>query len=136
MQVKDVMSQTVEMAVPDDTLQEAATRMRCWNVGILPVKEGDRMVGVITDRDIVMRAVCEAKDMKQTRVRDVMTQKVISCFADQSVEEAAELMKAEKVRRLMVLDRAQGIVGVVALQDIAQALEPRVGEVLERVSVQ
>ncbi|HLL56155.1 MAG TPA: CBS domain-containing protein [Myxococcaceae bacterium] len=136
MQVKDVMSQTVEMAVPDDTLQEAATRMRCWNVGILPVKEGDRLVGVITDRDIVMRAVCEAKDMKQTRVRDVMTQKVISCFADQSVEEAAELMKAEKVRRLMVLDRAQGIVGVVALQDIAQALEPRVGEVLERVSVQ
>jgi predicted transcriptional regulator len=136
MQVKDVMSHTVEMAVPDDTLQEAATRMRCWNVGILPVKEDDRLVGVITDRDIVMRAVCDAKDMKQTRVRDVMTPRVISCFEDQSLEEAAELMKAEKVRRLMVLNRAKGLVGVVALQDLAQALEPRVGEVLERVSIQ
>ncbi len=136
MQVKDVMSHTAEMAAPDDTLQEAATRMRCWNVGILPVKEDDRLVGVITDRDIVMRAVCDAKDMKQTRVRDVMTPKVISCLDDQSLEEAAELMKAEKVRRLMVLDRAKRLVGVVALQDIAQALEPRVGEVLERVSIQ
>jgi CBS domain-containing protein len=138
MQVKDVMTPEVELAAPDDTLQEAATRMRCWNVGILPVRENDRLVGVLTDRDIVIRSVCEGRDPKQTLVREAMTPQVVYCFDDQDLAEAADLMEAKKVRRLVVLNRAKRLVGVVSVDDLAQeaAIELRVGEVLERVTSQ
>jgi CBS domain-containing protein len=138
MQVKDVMTPEVELAKPDDTLQEAATRMRCWNLGFLPVSENDRLVGVMTDRDIVIRAVCEGKDPKTTLVRDTMTTQVIYCFDDQPLDEAADIMESRKVRRLMVLDRSKRLVGVVTLKDLAQdpGVEIRVGEVLERVTSQ
>ncbi len=138
MLVKDVMTSEVELAAPDDTLQEAATRMRCWNLGFLPVSENDRLVGVMTDRDIVIRAVCEGKDPKTTLVRDTMTTQVIYCFDDQPLDEAADIMESRKVRRLMVLDRSKRLVGVVTLKDLAQdpGVEIRGGEVLERVTSQ
>ena len=112
MQLKDIMTPKPECVRPDDTLQEAAARMRDLDVGPLPVcGDDDRMAGMITDRDITVRATAEGKDPKTTRVRDVMTEEVIYCFEDQDIDEAARLMQEQQVRRLLVMNRDKRLVG-------------------------
>ena len=132
----DAMTRNVELTTPDATLQEAARRMRDSGVGILPVGENDRLRGVITDRDIAVRAVANARDPKSTRVRDAMTPQVIYCFEDQPISEAAELMEKKAVHRLIVLNRRKRMVGMISLDDLARlpGEARRVGEVLERVA--
>jgi len=136
MRVRDVMTRDVEMTHPEATLQDAALRMRQSNVGFLPVGQGDRLVGVLTDRDIVLRAVSLGRDPTATRVKDAMTPQVLYCFEDQLVEEAADAMELRVVRRLVVLDRDKRLVGIVSLDDLATVptVEARVGEVLERMA--
>jgi len=120
MQVHEVMGRGVQCVHPNTTLREAAQKMRDLDVGPLPVcGDNDRLVGMLTDRDITVRAVAEGQDPRKTLVRDVMTPNVIYCFEDQDVAEAAQMMKENQVRRLVVLNRDKRLVGIVSLGDLA-----------------
>jgi CBS domain-containing protein len=134
--LKDIMTREVEVVHPNASLQEAADKMDALNVGPLPVCDGDRLVGMITDRDIIVRATAAAMDPRTARVRDAMTDEVIYAFEDQDVREAARLMEEKQIRRLVVLNRDKRLVGIVSLGDIATATqdERQTGEILERVS--
>ena len=117
--VKAVMKRAVESVTPHSTLQVAAAQMKAANVGALPVCEGGQVVGMLTDRDITVRAVAHGHDAFEDRVRDVMTPNAVTCYEDQQVGEAARLMEENQVRRLAVLDRSQRLVGMLSLDDLA-----------------
>jgi CBS domain-containing protein len=136
MKVGDIMAMSVKRAHPDDTLQEAALVMQERNVGALPVCDGTRFIGMVTDRDIVVRGVAQGCDCKSTHVRDVMTVDVICCCEEDDVDEAARLMRERQVRRLVVLDRQNVLVGIISLGDLAAASDDpsRVGEVVRAVT--
>ena len=137
MRVRDVMSRGVECIGPERTIQEAARKMRDMDVGPLPVcGDGERLIGMITDRDITVRAIAEGCDPKQTTVREVMSEGIRFCFEDDDIEAAARMMQDEQIRRLVVLDENKRLVGIVALGDLATQSDDtrRTGEVLERVS--
>jgi CBS domain-containing protein len=136
MQLKEVMTRDVEVIHPNASLAEAADKMGALDVGPLPVCDGYRLVGMITDRDIAVRATAAGRDPKTTRVRDAMTEDVVYGFEDQDVREAARIMEEKQIRRLVVLDRDKRLVGIVSLGDLAtDAGDDRLsGEVLERVS--
>jgi CBS domain-containing protein len=136
MQLKEVMTRRVEVICPDATLEEAAEKMKSLDVGPLPVCDGERLVGMITDRDITVRATSAGKEPKRTPVRDVMTEEIKYCFEDEDVQVAADLMAKAQIRRLVVLNRDKRLVGIVSLGDLAT--EPRAdeeaGEALEEIS--
>ncbi len=136
MLVRDIMTGNPEVVSPGDTLEQAARKMEELNVGPLPVCEGIRLVGMLTDRDITVRATAAGCDPKTTLVCDAMSQEVVSCYEDQDVREAAELMKQRQVRRLTVMSRANQLVGMLSLGDLAtEAGDPgQPGEVLKKVS--
>jgi CBS domain-containing protein len=135
MQLKDLMSREVEVIHPNATIAEAAQRMEALDVGPLPVCDGERLIGMLTDRDITVRATAAGQDPKTTPVRDVMTPEVLYCFEDQDAEEAATLMEDHQIRRLPVLNREHRLVGIVTLGDLALELDRATsGEVLEQVS--
>ncbi len=119
MRVRDVMTRNVEKVAPCDTLQAAARKMRDLDVGPLPVCDGDRLAGMVTDRDITVRATAEGKDPARCTVGDVMTPDVVYVFEDQDVKDAADAMAAHQIRRLLVLDADQKLVGIVAMADLA-----------------
>jgi CBS domain-containing protein len=136
--VQDIMSGGAECTQPTTTLREAARRMRDLDVGSLPVcGEGDRLVGMITDRDIAIRAVAEGDGADMTFVKNVMTPGIIYCYEDQEVQEAAELMEKHQVRRLVVLNRDKRLVGIISLGDLAVDTqnEQLAGHTLEAISV-
>ena len=136
MLLKEIMTHNIEVVSPGDTLEQAARKMEELNVGPMPVCEGNRVVGLLTDRDITVRAVAAGCDPKTTLVADVMTPDIISCYEDQDVREAARLMKEKQIRRLPVMSRANQLVGIVSLGDLAtEAGDPgQPGEVLKDVS--
>jgi CBS domain-containing protein len=136
MQLKEIMTRDVEVIHPDATLQQAAEKMDVLDVGPLPVCDGTRLVGLLTDRDITVRATSAGQDPNATRVRDVMTRDVIYCFEDEDVSEAAWVMEDRQIRRLVVLDRDKNLAGIVSLGDLAVDTgdERLSGEVLARVS--
>jgi CBS domain-containing protein len=118
MQVREVLTHNVERIPPDTPVREAAQMMKTKDLGALPVYEGDRLIGMVTDRDIVTRAVAESRG-PDTQVRDVMSQGVVYVFEDQDLKEAAKIMKEHQVRRLIVLNRDKRLVGIVSLGDLA-----------------
>jgi len=137
MQISELMTRGVECARPRDSIARAAERMRELNVGALPVcGDNDKLVGMITDRDITVRATAGACDPCGTCVGDVMTQHIITCFEDQDATEAVALMEEHLVRRLAVLDRNKRLVGIVSLGDLAvkSGDEELSYEALEQVS--
>jgi len=120
MKVSEIMSTPIEEVIDNDTVIRAARKMRDLDVGVLPVKsEGNILAGILTDRDIVIRVIAEELDPEKTLVSDIMTSTVISCPADQSAEDAAALMADAKVRRLMVVDEEDNVVGIISLGDVA-----------------
>jgi CBS domain-containing protein len=129
MKVSEVMSTDVQCTRPDATLHQAAERMRSLDVGSLPVCHQDRLVGMITDRDIVVRSVAEGHDPEVDHVGDVMSPEMFYCFEDQDVKEVAKLMKQKQVRRIPVMNRDKRLVGIVALGDLA--LSPGTDELAE-----
>jgi len=137
MQVCEVMTKGVECVRPSHSLQQAAQKMKTLDVGPLPVGDNDRLVGLITDRDIAVRAVAEACDARTTTVKEVMTPEVLWCFEDQDVQEAAQLMCEHQVRRLVVLNRDKRLVGIISLGDLAVETgdEKLSGTTLEQVSL-
>src|SRR5262245_34679744 len=136
MRVNEVMTKNVQCVSPDATLQEAAAKMKSLNIGPLPVCDNDRLVGLLTDRDITVRATAEGEDPTVIRVRDVMTPEVVYCFEDQLVSDAARMMQDWKVRRLVVLNHDKRLVGIVSLGDLAveSGDEQLSGQTLEQVS--
>jgi CBS domain-containing protein len=139
MQLREIMTPHVEVIHPDATLQEAAETMKRLDVGPLPVCDGERLVGMLTDRDITVRASAQGRDPKTTPVREVMTEKVIYAFDDQDPREAAEIMERAQIRRLVVLNRDKRLVGIVSLGDLAmtsdeELADEELGETLAGVS--
>jgi CBS domain-containing protein len=118
MRVSDVMTHDVRIATPQQTIREVAALMAELDVGALPVSDNDRLIGMITDRDIAVRAVAAGRG-PDTAVRDVMTEAVKYCYADQTLEEVSRNMGNIQVRRLPVVDRDKRLVGIVSLSDIA-----------------
>jgi CBS domain-containing protein len=134
MQVSDKMTRNVRLASPDDTIQQAARMMAECDAGALPVGEHDRLVGMITDRDIAVRAVAQGKGA-DCRVRDVMTPDVKFCFEDEDLTHVARTMGEQQVRRLPVVNRQKRLVGILSLGDIAVGEAPRVpGKALSEIS--
>jgi CBS domain-containing protein len=119
--VADVMSSNVRLTSPEDTVQQATRLMRDEDTGILPVGEGDRLVGIVTDRDVAMRVAAEGKDPVRTKVREVMTQDVKYVFDDEELDHVADNMAEQQVRRLPVVNRNKRIVGVISVGDFARA---------------
>ena len=136
MQVKDVMTRDVATVAATATLEAAAAMMSVLDVGPLPVHDGEKVVGVITDRDIIVRAVAAGLDPIQARVSDALTPIVISCFEDQDVHDAERLMEEHQVRRLVVLTRDNRLAGIVSLADLARRTEDeaQIGHVVEAIS--
>jgi CBS domain-containing protein len=125
MKVRDAMTQDVRVLGPDQTIAEAAQAMAQLDAGALPVAEDDKLIGMITDRDIAIRAVARRK-ATTTRVRAVMTPEIRYCYDDEDVEHVASNMGDNKVRRLPVMDRDKRLVGILSLGDIALAHVPEV----------
>jgi CBS domain-containing protein len=140
MLVKFIMTLDVEWVSPECSIQEAARLMRSLDVGSIPVcgPSGDQenaLLGMLTDRDLAIRATAEGLDPAITTVRDVMTQNLVYCYEDQDVHEAVTTMEALQIRRLIVLNRDNRLVGIVSLGDLAvRANETKAGEVLKEVS--
>ncbi len=132
--IKDIMSRDVHIVNPDDTLQDAAKQMRSYDVGFLPVVNGAKLVGALTDRDIAVRAVADGKDPKKTKVKDVANMDVAWCYDDQSPDDAAKAMKDKEVRRIMVIDHeSKQLVGVVSVGDLATKESSKTsGSVMEK----
>ena len=120
MKIKDVMTKSVETVRPDQTLQEAASKMKSLDVGPMPVTENDRLVGMLTDRDIVVRAAAEGKDVRTTKVRDAMTAEVVCVASTRSIEDCMALMTERRVRHLPVIENGQ-IIGLVSIGDLVKA---------------
>jgi CBS domain-containing protein len=134
--LKVIMTKDVQVIHPDETLQMAAQKMRDHDIGFLPVCEGDRLVGVVTDRDLALRGIAAGVNSMAKLGRDLMTSPIIYCFDDQDVDEAAKLMEEHQIRRVAVLSRDdKRLVGVVSLGDIAQnGTKEMSAEVLQSVS--
>jgi CBS domain-containing protein len=133
MLVKDAMTPRAETVGPEETLQAAAQKMRRLNVGALPVSDDDHLVGMVTDRDIAIRGCAAGKDPTRCPVREAMTPQVVWCFEDQDTIEAARIMQEKAIRRLMVLDRNERLVGVLSVDDLATGArqERLAGEVID-----
>jgi CBS domain-containing protein len=136
MKVRDAMSPDVQLCTPDDTLKDAAEAMAALGVGLLPVTDNERLVGMISDRDIAIRGVALGRG-PDSRVGDVMTAEVKYCYDDQEIEEISANMGDIQVRRLPVLDREKRLIGIIALGDIAQVQAgDSTGQALSRISRQ
>ena len=136
MQLKDVMTPGVEVIAPEASIYEAAEKMSHLDIGPLPVCEDNRLIGMLTDRDITVRAVAAGRDPVTTLVRDVMTPDIVYGLDDQDIADAARLMEQYQIRRLPVLNRSKQLVGIVALGDLAihAGAKPLAAEVLAQVS--
>lgn len=133
-QVRDIMTTDVRLAAPDDDLQRAAATMAQDGFGSLPVVEDGKLVGMLTDRDITVRAVARGLTPARCRVREVMSPDVRFVYDDESVEDAAAAMSKLKVRRLPVLDAHHRLVGIVALADVSVTEPEPAGVALNSIS--
>ena len=134
MKISDVMTPNPKTVGPTDSIQTAAQIMRDEDTGVVPVVEDGRVTGVVTDRDIVLRAVADGDF--QAKVEDVVSDDVITCTPDMSTSDAAELMSEHQIRRLPVVDADERLVGIVSLGDLAvkEGRDARMGDTLEKVS--
>lgn len=119
MKIQDIMTPNPEYIQPETTVVEAAKKMKEMDVGLLPVGDGKRLKGMLTDRDLVIRVTAENLDASSTPVSDVMTPDIIYAYQDQEVKEAVEIMEKERIRRLIILDHDKNMTGIVALADLA-----------------
>jgi len=135
MKVSELMTPDVELVQPDDTLHTAAKMMADLDTGALPVGENDKLVGMITDRDITIRAVAEGRDPHKTTVRDAMSEHIRFCFEDEDTREVSRKMSEWAVRRLPVLNRDKRLVGIVSLGDMTTGgADQESKEALEEIS--
>jgi CBS domain-containing protein len=136
MQIRDIMTREVEVVPGDAPVREAAAKMKQLDVGAIPVCDGQKLTGVLTDRDIAVRLAAEGRNPSETRVSEIMTRDLYYCFEDQDVEEAATVMEAGQIRRLPILDQDRQLVGIVSLGDISVRSDEKTAaaEALEGIS--
>jgi len=136
MQARDIMTWGIEKINADSTAREAAQKMETLNIGCLPIEQGNKIIGILTDRDLVTRLLAQSGDPGSTKVKELMSKKVICCDENDSAEQLAQMMEENKVRRLIVCDHRQNPVGIVSLGDmVCRTHEDELaGEILEAVS--
>jgi CBS domain-containing protein len=139
MQIREIMTREVDVVAPNASIRDAAAKMKELDVGAIPVCDGQKLSGLVTDRDITVRAVAEGRDPSKTRVSDVMSSEIAYCFEDDPVEQAAKLMESKQIRRLPILDRNKQLAGIISLGDISVRTEGSrqkdlAGEALEEIS--
>ena len=136
MQIKEVMTEKVRTVRPDTRLPDVACLMRDEDIGSVPVEENDKLVGMITDRDIVLRAVVEgAEGIERHTARDVMSPKILYCRDDESIDDVLKNMGDQQIRRLPVVNREMRLVGIVSLGDLSRTAPPaETGESLKDIS--
>ena len=141
MTIAEIMTKNVTVIRPEDSVQEACAKMRDEDIGFLPVCDGETIVGAITDRDIATRVMgsrhkAESRTAESCLVRDAMSCELVLVYEDQEILEAARLMEVKQIRRLMVVNRAKKLVGVLTLGDISRHAPDHhlAVEILERVS--
>jgi CBS domain-containing protein len=133
MKVRDIMTTDVATATPETTLEDIATMMRDEDTGAIPVLDDDELVGIITDRDIVIRCIAEGKDPVETTVEDVLTEGIETIEPESEIEEARDLMSRRQIRRLPVVEDG-ALIGMLSIGDIAVKSDSDVGDTLENVS--
>jgi CBS domain-containing protein len=134
MKIKDMMHKGAECVAPNATLLQIAKKMKDFDVGAIPVCEGDKAIGMVTDRDITI-SLAGGKDVSKLSARDLMSKNVIHCRDTEEAEDAIRIMEKNQIRRLPVLNEAQKLVGMVSLGDISHALSHDLtGEVTKAVS--
>lgn len=135
MQIREVMTKSVSYADPGTAVAELARRMRDENLGAVPIAEDDRLVGMVTDRDIVVRAIASGRSIDGVTAQDVMTNRLLFCSDDQDVNDVLANMGDQQVRRLPVVDADKRLVGMISLGDLARRADPgRSGEALKEIS--
>jgi CBS domain-containing protein len=134
MQVHDIMTTSVRTVTADSTVQDVAKKMDDENVGALPVCDGEQLIGLVTDRDIVVRSTSAGQDPAKTSVRDVMTAPVTYAIEDQTIEEVAEVMKEQAIRRMPVLDREHHLVGMLSVDDLMLGPQRTAVDVVQAVT--
>jgi len=133
--IQDVMSRDVKALSPEDTVHRAAQVMKEFDIGAVPVRDGDKLVGMITDRDITIRATAEGKDAAKTRIGDVMSTEVRTCKATQTVDEVLAEMGATQIRRVPVVDQdTHTLIGIVSLGDMAVKASAQTDQALGAIS--
>ena len=135
--LREVMTTDVTTLLPSATVQDAAHYMKTLNVGSIPICERNQLVGMLTDRDIVVRVIAERHNPETQQIQDVMTSQVDYCYEDQDVEEAAQVMQDRQIRRLPIIDRDNQLVGIVSLGDLAVKTneEKTMAQALEQISL-
>lgn len=135
MQVRDLMSERVIHVSPDTGLHIIAAHMRDGDLGSVPVSENDKLIGMVTDRDMVIRGIADATEIQTLTARDVMSEGVKYCYEDEPIDEVLENMASEQIRRLPVVNREKRLVGIVSLGDLAkQGPSRQSGEALGEIS--
>ncbi len=135
MKVKDAMHAGCEWVSPDTKVTEIAKRMRKSDIGAVPVGENDKLIGMVTDRDICCKGLANNRDIAALTARDVMTQGIVWCHDSDDVDKAADLMESRQIRRLPVIDKDKRMVGMLSLGDISHAASPKLtAEVTKAVS--
>ena len=135
MKVKEMMHQNVQWVSPDTRVTTVAQKMKQYDIGAIPVGEDDRLVGMITDRDIAVRALANGKDVSGLTARDIMSKGVFWCHDSDDASEAARIMESKKVRRLPVIDGNKRMVGMLSLGDVSHAApQQTTAEVVKAVS--
>ncbi|HEY7559604.1 MAG TPA: CBS domain-containing protein [Candidatus Binatia bacterium] len=136
MLLKEIMTRDVDVVNAGTMLREAAAKMKALDVGVLPVADNGLLAGILTDRDITVRATADGRDPNTTKVTEVMSTDLVYCLEDQEVEEAVSVMEARQIRRVPVLNEEKRLVGIVSLADIAIHAGDRnlAGETLQEVS--
>lgn len=135
MKVRDAMHGKVEWAQPTETVQSLAKRMRELDIGSIPIGENDRLIGMVTDRDIALRAVADGRDPALLTAREVMSKGIVYCRDDEDLEDAVRIMEQKQIRRLPVVDEKKRMVGILSLGDISHSASRQLtGEVAAAVS--
>jgi CBS domain-containing protein len=134
MKVREIMTSNVECLAPEATLKEVAEEMKSLDVGFIPICENDRLVGTVTDRDIVIRGVADGVDVNTSKAQDLMSREIIYVFEDDDLKTVAERMREKEVRRILILDKTKRLVGVVSIGDIAKVEEKVSGKTLRDIA--
>ena len=136
MKISEIMSRNVECIEPDTSIKDAAEKMRSIDVGFLPVCEDGHIIGTLTDRDITIRHVADGQNPYRVKARDILTPNVLYCFEDQDIEEVGRYMQEHEVRRVLIFDLTEQLVGIVSLGDISKAVGEQhlAGETLKEIA--
>ncbi len=134
MKVREIMTPNVECVGPETGVSELAGKMKSMDLGFIPICENDRLVGTVTDRDIVIRAIAEGKDINSCKAMDIMTKDVVYCFEDDNIKNVAQKMRDKEVRRILILNSEKRLTGVVSLGDLSKVEEKESGKTLRDIS--